>query len=63
MSVISFHSFVFIEYSLCGPFIPNREQNARNRNGHIPAIKRITFPVLFYFDLIQVWLLRERGET
>ncbi|MBY7111454.1 hypothetical protein ACQGSH_15595 [Bacillus wiedmannii] len=46
-----------------GTFIPNREQDARNRNVHIPAIKRITLPVLFFFDLIQVWPLRERGET
>ncbi|KZD61127.1 hypothetical protein B4088_3913 [Bacillus cereus] len=35
-------------------FIPNREQNARNRNVHIPARKRVTLPVLFLFDLIQV---------
>lgn len=46
-----------------GTFIPNREQDARNRNGHISAIKRIRLSVKFFFDLIQLWPLRERGET
>ncbi|HFK1456496.1 TPA: hypothetical protein ACGXMC_002108 [Bacillus cereus] len=46
-----------------GTFIPNREQDAINRNVHIPAMERIILPVSFFFDLIQVWPLRERGET
>ncbi|MEM5622749.1 hypothetical protein AAHB56_21630 [Bacillus thuringiensis] len=45
-----------------GTFIPNREQDAINRNVHIPAMKRIILPVSFFFDLIQVWPLRERGK-